>query len=119
MRDTHNRLHIEKPKPLTAIQKIFDDRITDWIEDGMNLNHQRAIHRGKYRKKICTKCSNEQQKKRSCLKYTIAGKALQSCSHMENALIQKFRDKARIHAEANPGSLRMKAKYDHTHNLNP
>ena len=110
MRDTHNRLHIEKPRLLTPLEKVFDDRIIDWIEDGMNLNHQMQKHREKYRKKICTKCSDTQKEIRGCV---IVDEVLdkRDCSHMDSALNQKFREKNKIHTEANPQALRMKAMY--------
>ena len=103
---TEANLKIVKHVPITPLEKIFDERIKDWIEDGLVLNHQRQKHREKYRKKICIKCTHEQKKHRNCIviDYELDKR---SCSHMERAVSKKFIKKAQIHTASHPYHLRI------------
>lgn len=101
--DMLNRgLLIIKKTTKTTLEKIYDERVTDWIEDGMILNYQRQKHREKYRKKICeTSCSIQQKIKRNCI--IINNKTnKRSCGHMERAVLQKFLVKSKIHSSSHP-----------------
>ena len=102
----NNNLKISKSSILTPLEQIFDNRIIDWIEDGVILNHQRQKYRERYRTKICKNCTDEQKKKRSCV---VVDQELdkRSCGHMERAVLQKFVDKAKIHTISHPDNLRI------------
>ena len=100
-------LKITKSVPHTSLEKIYDHRVIDWIEDGMNLNHQRQIHREKYRAKICINCSSQQQEKRGCIFVDIKSNK-RSCGHMERAVFQKFLKKSKKHTASHPYNQRLK-----------
>ena len=101
----NDNFEIIEPSSMNISQKIFDERITDWIEDGMILNHQMQKHREKYRKKICNTCSDTERKIRGCV---IVDDDLdkRDCSHMDKAIYRKFNKKNIIHLNSHPLKIR-------------
>lgn len=102
----YNKLKIIKSKPTNKLDELFDERVTDWIEDGLNLNYQRQKHREQYRATICKKCTKEQKEKRRCIVVDYKSNK-RSCGHMERAVLQKFLEKAKIHTVSHPYNLRI------------
>jgi len=100
-----NTLKVVKSVSITPLEKIYDERLIDWIEDGINLNHQREKHRERYRAKICAKCTDEQKKYRNCV-VVDHNADKRSCGNMEKAVLQKFVEKAKIHSISHPLKLR-------------
>ena len=91
--------------PLTPLEKIYDERVIDWVEDGMNINHQMQIHREKYRAKICSKCSDKQRETRECV--IVDGVSdKRDCSHMDKAVYAKFNKQNIIHLNSHPRNFR-------------
>ena len=79
------------PFKRNTLSQIRHERYLDWIESGDLILRKTRLHKEAYRKKICTKCSVEQQAKRKCVKHIIDGKELQSCRHMDAACGRKFK----------------------------
>ena len=73
------------PFKINTLDQIYHERYVDWIESGEILLKKTRLHKEAYRKKICSPCSEEQQKKRNCVKYILDGEELQSCGHMDSA----------------------------------
>ena len=96
------------PFERNTLSQIYHERVLDWIESGDLLLKKARLHNQEYRKKICSSCSEEQQKKRKCIKYTIDGKELQSCGHMDSACGQKFKKKFDQHMNFHPSLNRVK-----------
>ncbi len=96
------------PFERTILNQIYRERFLDWIESGKILSRKMSIHKDKYRKKICSSCTEEEQKKRKCVKYTIDGKELQSCGHMDSACGQKFKKEFDKHMNFHPSLNRIK-----------
>ena len=94
---------LPSPEP-TTLQKIFNERLIDWHEAGAILLTKMKKHKENYRKKICSKCSPKQQEKRKCVKYTINGKELQSCGHMDSACGQYFKEEMNAHMNFHPAN---------------
>lgn len=91
-----------------TLNKIYHERVLDWIEASDLLLKKTQLHKEEYRKKICSSCSEEQQKKRKCVKYTIDGKKLQSCGHMDSACGKKFKKEFDEHMSFHPTLNRIK-----------
>ena len=93
------------------LAEIRYQRHLDWVDVGGDILRRSKIHQEKYRKKICTTCSVEQQKKRKCVKTDIDGKILTSCRHMDAACGKKFKKEfdeyMSFHPGANKGTPRL------------
>ena len=96
------------PFETSTLNQIYRERFLDWIESGEILLKKTRFHKEAYRKKICSSCSEEQQKKRKCVKYIIDGKELQSCGHMDSACGQKFKKEFDEHMTFHPSLNRIK-----------
>jgi hypothetical protein len=96
------------PFKTSTLNQIYRERYLDWIESGDAILKKTRFHKEAYRKKICSTCSEEQQKKRKCVKYTIDGKELQSCGHLDSACAQKFKKEFDEHMTFHPALNRMK-----------
>lgn len=86
----------------TISRKQFLERIVDWHEDGHHVIDVLKLYDKNYRKKICSKCPEQQQLKRKCLKldmYTPEGIQLKHCSHMDRARVQKHKPLIRKHMQ--------------------
>ena len=97
-------IHFHKPRQ-TIGRKQFLERIVDWHEEGNHIVKILTEYDQNYRKKICSKCTEEQQKKRNCLKldmYTSEGIQLKHCSHMNNARVRKHKQLIRKHMQLHP-----------------
>ena len=90
------------PVETSTLNQIYRERYLDWIEAGDIILKKTRLHKDAYRKKICSTCSEEQQKKRKCIKYIINGKELQSCEHMDSACGQKFKKEFDDHMNLHP-----------------
>ena len=91
-----------------TLTQIYRERFLDWIESGKILSRKMSIHKDEYRKKICSSCSEEQQKKRKCIKYVIDGKQLQSCGHLDSSCGKKFKKEFDNHMNFHPALNRIK-----------
>ncbi len=91
-----------------TLSQIYRERVIDWIESGDLLLKKTRLHNEEYRKKICSSCSGDQQKKRKCVKYTIDDNELQSCGHMDSACGQKFKKEFDEHMSFHPALNRIK-----------
>lgn len=91
-----------------TLSQIYRERVIDWIESGDLLLKKTRLHNEEYRKKICSSCSEDQQKKRKCVKYAIDDKELQSCGHMDSACGQKFKKEFDEHMSFHPALNRIK-----------
>ena len=90
------------------LAEIYHQRYLDWIEAGGILLRKTRIYKTAYRKKICTRCSVEQQAKRKCVKYVIKGKQLTSCGHMDSACGQKFKPQFDEYMNSHPAMFAKK-----------
>ncbi len=96
------------PFDTSTLNQIYHERYLDWIESGDLLLKKTRLHKEAYRKKICSSCSIQQQQKRKCVKYTIDGKELQSCGHMDSACGRKFKKEFNEHMNFHPSLNRIK-----------
>lgn len=80
------------PHEKTDLEKIQYTKRIDWINAGGPLFEKTVVYKNNYRKKICSKCSIEQQTKRKCVRYVINGKKLTSCGHMDSACGSMFKE---------------------------
>lgn len=85
--------------PNTNLSKVcnsFQDRVQDYDEVWNWLGRQAIEYNWQYRKKICTKCTLETQKKLNCYRVDnyriIDGTKIQEthCSKLEKARTNKF-----------------------------
>jgi len=81
-----------KKRKSTIKRSLFLERVIDWHEDGEHI--QKLLHDfdNQYRKKICSKCTKEQQQVRNCIRidmYTNEGIQITSCNHMDQARTRK------------------------------
>ena len=97
------------PVETSTLNQIYHERYLDWIESGDILLKKTRIHKEAYRKKVCSSCSEEEQKKRKCVKNTLMdGKKIQSCGHMDSACGQKFKKEFNEHMHFHPSLNRIK-----------
>lgn len=92
------------PKP-TITRKVFLERVIDWQEEGNHIQKLLHDYNNEYRKKICTKCTLEEQQKRNCVRidmYTNKGIQITSCSHMDKARNRKYNKLIRKFMHSNP-----------------
>ena len=86
--------------------------IKQWHEEGTGLQDELRAYDWQYRRKICSKCSIEQQKKRNCFRpdsfKVIQSVKIQetSCRWMDKARVRKY--KSKINAFMNLGFRRMR-----------
>ena len=96
-----NNISITSIKP----NKFIHERMIDWFESGTHIQQLLRAYNKQYRKKICSKCPLEQQKKRYCLKldmYSTEGIQLKHCSHMDKARSKKYKKKIMQHMGFHP-----------------
>jgi len=92
-----------------TLTQIYRERVMDWIESGEFLLRKIRLHKKAYRKKICETCSEEQQKKRKCVKNTlINGTKIKSCTHLKSAIGRKFKKEFDNHMNFHPALNRIK-----------
>lgn len=80
----------------------YEARLRDWEEDGDHLQKLCDEYEDSYRKKICSKCTQEQKIKRKCIEIEVDGRALTYCNHMNYAKCRKFRKEIRHNVESHP-----------------
>ena len=102
----HKSLKIifEKQKS-TITRKLFLERVTDWHEDGDHIQKLLHDYDNQYRKKICSKCTIEQQRLRNCIRidmYTNEGIQITSCNHMDQARTRKHSKLIRKFIQSSP-----------------
>ena len=96
------------PFERNTLNQIYYERVLDWVESGDLLLKKTQFYKEEYRNKICSSCSEVEQKKRNCIKFTIDGKKLQSCGHMDSACGQKFKKEFYKHMNFHPSLNRIK-----------
>ncbi len=97
-------IQFQRPRQ-TINRKQFLERVIDWHEEGNHIIRILTEYDQKYRKKICSKCTEKQQQKRNCLKldmYTSEGIQLKHCSHMDKARVSKNKQLIRNHMQLHP-----------------
>ena len=88
--------------PKGPLDQTFENRVTDWREEGKHLLELFDKHEEEYRKNICSTCSVEQQTKRKCLKIRIDDEILTYCDHMNRARCAKFKKEIQHHIYSHP-----------------
>jgi len=80
------------------------DEIREWHERGLSLKEEILDYNWGYRKKICSKCSLEQQEFRGCFKVNNSKNRIQEthCESMVRAGTQKFRKKIKAFLYSHP-----------------
>lgn len=96
------RMEVFRP-PKGPLDRVFENRMLDWREEGRRLRIITTKYENEYRKKICSKCSIEQQAERRCMRIKIDGKTLTYCNHMNRAKRSKFRKEIDRHILSHPG----------------
>ena len=71
----------------------YHNRVLDWHEEGKHIQKMLREYNWEYRKKICSKCTDEMQKKLHCRKEDNFKDGIQEtyCDKMTRARSQKFR----------------------------
>jgi len=91
---------------LSDLDKIKQERLKDWLEDGNHLLKEFEFANALYRKKICSKCRNTlQQKTRNCIEREgrdILGNPKTNCMYMRIAVHSKLRNKIHAHIDFHP-----------------
>lgn len=89
----------------TIRRKQLLERVIDWHEEGRHVKKILIDYDQNYRKKICSKCTEQQQKARNCLKldmYTSEGIQLKHCNHMDKARVRKHKQLIKNHIQLHP-----------------
>lgn len=91
---------------LTELDKIRQDRMLDWLEDGVGLKQRFEITEAQYRQKSCKKCIQQNnQKIRGCIESNsidILGNKKTYCGHLRRAVNQRLRIKIIQHFDFHP-----------------
>lgn len=80
--------------PRTSLDEIRFNRVLDWNEQGKFILRKFEEHEERYREKICSRCDDEQKRKRRCSVSEGAdsnGNPITYCEHMNSATHQKYR----------------------------
>jgi len=91
---------------LTDIDKIRKERVIDWLENGIHLEHLFEIAKAQYRQKICIcKCDSVQKIKRGCVKgrgLDMYGAPVTHCMHLNDSANKKLEEKFNQHMSLHP-----------------
>ena len=91
--------------PTNPLSVIYQNRLTDWHENGENILRLFEKHEEEYRIKICVNCDEAQKKNRGCYQsdeLDSNGNLKTSCEHMSRAGCKKLKEIRDKHIDFHP-----------------
>jgi len=91
------------------IGNTYDNRYLDWQEEGIHIQKLLREYNWNYRKKICSKCPVDTQRKLKCIQVDNSRDGIQEtyCKKMTKARSQKFRKTILNYMEFHPSHNRL------------
>lgn len=90
---------------LTDIDKIRQERLIDWLENGIHLEQKFEIVKAQYRQKICSKCDESQRERRGCVigrGVDVNNNPITHCTHLVNSANKKLNSGWLKHIDLHP-----------------